>query len=245
MVAKAVYNGRLHNEAELARFSDEKLLTVLEESPESGASEIAKALRTRRLYKSIYSVGEYRARYQQERLSEELHDSPDRRAELEADLARDCGVSPADIIVYCPEPDMALKQAAVKVRWIDDSIRPLNTIKDDPPKGEIEEIEEIEAKHRALWRLSVFLRPDLVDSKAQALSDACVYRWEMFNENPKYRSIGPEPRLAALDRMARGENLTVGARDELWEAASRSQAEPPRTEEQWRTFWLDARSDAN
>lgn len=234
MISKAVYLANVHNDPNLAFIGDDELLHKLENSSNKDASFIATSLRARRLFKSVYSVGEYHARHSKERLAEELYQSPAGRSAVEEELAHQCGFPPADVIVYCPDPQMSLKQAGVKVRWIDDAIHPLNEITDDPPSGEIK---ELEAKHKALWRLSVFLRADLIDSKGQEVSDACFHRWRIVNENPLFATVGLDPARASLYRLGRELKLTVPVLDQLEQMAARSDEPWPTAVEEWRLLY--------
>ena len=240
MISKAVFLENLHRDPTLPWIGDEELLNRLEGSANPEVSYIAGCLRKRSLFKAVYSVGAYHAKDQQDRLARELYLNPSGRDELERQMASDCGIPEGGVIVYCPDPRMALKQAAVKVRWIDGAIYPLNEIRENPPSGEIKELED---KHRALWRLSVLLRSDVVDSKGQALSDACFHHWGMVNENQRFSAVGPEPSRAALTALAIEEDLRQSEVQALWEAASLSTEETPRSVDGWRARLSQIRSD--
>jgi len=232
MVSKAVYLSGYHQDIQqLCKWGDEDLLTELQQQNTSpAAKQIIEEFKCRNLYKPVYWVTFESARYKQHSLVKELHKNPDKRAEVEAQIAKDCSINPEDVIIYCPDSDMALKEAAVKVMWLDGTTKELSKIREDPPRGELQELNE---KHYALWRFCVLLRGSLVDPKGQEISDTCFHQWQMVNENPRFSGVGPEQSLKTLLQFVEEEGLTGKQRRELQEITHLNKAGAPRTVEGW------------
>lgn len=241
MVSKAVYLSGYHqNLQQLCQLGDEDLLTNLQKQNSTpGAKQIIEELRSRQLYKAIYWVTLDSARYKQHSLVRELHDDFDKRAEVERQIAEDCSINPEDVIIYCPDSDMALKEAAVKVMWLDDTVKELSQVREDPPSGELRELNE---KHYALWRFCVLLRGSLVDAKGKEISDACFHRWQMLNENPRFSGVGHDQAFKTLLQFAEEENLAVPEMLELQEIAHLDKSGEQRTPEEWRQLWKKTHS---
>ena len=232
MVSKAVYLLGLHQDiTRLCKMGDEELIGEMEKPNVPAACQIAADLRSRNIFKAIYWVGLNTARYRQLMLVQTLHKNPDERAAVEAELASHCSIAPDDVIIYCPNTEMALKEAAVKVQWLDGTTRPLNSIHEDPPR---EEVNEIGRKHYALWRLCVLLRSSLVDQKGWELSDACVHRWNMLNENPRYGGLQFGQSFKALYQLSIKESIPIQQIEELLATARLDRSGAPQTVEGWR-----------
>jgi len=236
MVSKAVYISGYHqNLQQLCQLGDEGLLTDLQkQNSTSTAKQIVEEFRSRQLYKAVYWVTLRNARYNQHSLVRELHDNFDNRADVERQIADDCSINPEDVIIYCPDSDMALKEAAVKVMWLDGTIKELRRVDEDPPSGELHELNE---KHLALWRFCVLLRGSLVDAKGQEISDASVHRWGMLNENPRFSDVGPNQSLKTLLAFVEEENLRGKEMKELQQIAHLDKSGEPVTIENWRQLW--------
>lgn len=241
MVSKAVYLSGYHqNLQRLCQLGDEDLLTILQKQNSTpGAKQIVDELRSRQLYKAIYWVTLDSARHKQHSLVRELHDDFDKRAEVERQIAEDCSINPEDVIIYCPDSDMALKEAAVKVMWLDDTTKELCQVHEDPPSGELR---ELNVKHYALWRFCVLLRGSLVDAKGQEISDACFHRWQMVNKNPRFSKVGPDQSLKTLLEFMGEEELVGRQIQELQEIAHLDKSGEPRTIEEWRQLWKKTHS---
>jgi len=236
MISKAVYLAGYHRDASsLCKQGDEALLISLQNQTASPtAKQMVEELRSRQLYKSVYWIDLEGARYKQPSLVRELHDDFEKRAEVERGIASDCSVNPEDIIIYCPDSDMALKEAAVKVIWLDGTTKELRQVREDPPGGELRELNE---KHHALWRFCVLLRSSLVDKKGQELSDACFHRWGVVNRNPLFAKVGPEQSLKTLMEFIEQSDLLGKQMKELQEVAHLDKTGQPRTVEGWRQLW--------
>jgi hypothetical protein len=140
---------------DLFALKDEGLLALLGTrfAPRSPAlAATLERLEARRLVKRAYvltrsigdaAVGALVARY---------HEDGAARAAAEASLAGAIGAPPGDVIVYCPAPGMAAKEADIPV---------LAGAPGEPPVPAsalgLPEIEVLVGKHRGLWRFYVFL----------------------------------------------------------------------------------------
>lgn len=240
MISKAVYlSGLYKNPAQLCKMGDEELITKMEESDIQALKSLASSLRKRDIFKAVYWVSFESAKYKQPELVETLYRDPDKRAGMEAEIALNCSIDPSDVIIYCPHSDMALKEAAVKVQWLDGITRPLNSIRDDPPRGEVD---GIEAKHYALWRFCILLRASLIDRKGQELSDVCFHRWYMLNENPRYRIPGWDQSFKTLWQLGMEESLAAPEMEQLREVAHLDKSGPPQTVDGWRELLQNLRT---
>jgi HD superfamily phosphohydrolase len=241
MVSKAVYlSGYYQNLQRLCQLGDEDLLTILQtENSAPGAKQIVDGLRSRQLYKAIYWVTLDSAKHKQHSLVRDLHKDFSKRAEVEREIAEDCSINEEDVIIYCPDSDMSLKEAAVKVMWLDDTTKELSQIHEDPPSGELRELNE---KHYALWRFCVLLRGSLVDARGQEISDACFHRWQMVNQNPRFSRVGPDQSLKTLLKFMEEQELTGSQMRELQEIAHLDKSGEVRTVDEWRKLWGKAHS---
>jgi HD superfamily phosphohydrolase len=105
----------------------------------------------------------------QAELVRRFHEDRAERERVEAELERETGLEPGDVILYCPSPDMALKEARVLVRVDGGAPRSLADLK-------LPEVEDLLEKHRDLWRFYVFVAADRKE-RAPALSEACARRF--------------------------------------------------------------------
>jgi HD superfamily phosphohydrolase len=161
MISKAVELAQEHgamNEAELLQLNDWSLFQRLRQIPSATLPDacivrLVERLETRALLKRGYvvsalSVGEAGRRA----LVERFHESSRNRHEAEAALAREVGCDVAEVIVYCPALTV-MKEAAALVR-VPRGVVALNA---DGESGS--EIQALEARYAALWRLYVLV-PD-------------------------------------------------------------------------------------
>ena len=139
-------------EQDLLSLNDWTLLDRLEHAAPASAARLARRLSRRDLLKRGYvvsagSVGpEDRAV-----LVRRYHESREERARAESELAAGLGLSPEDIIVYCPALSV-MKEAGA---WVETAsgLRRLN----DPQSIAFAEIQAIEARYAGLWRFYVFV----------------------------------------------------------------------------------------
>ena len=105
----------------------------------------------------------------QDELVARFHTDRAERERIEAELEREVGLDPGDVLLYCPSPHMALKEAHVRVEV--GASEPVSLSELNLP-----EISVLLDKHRDLWRFYAFVdstRP----GKAAALAAACARRF--------------------------------------------------------------------
>ena len=180
MVARAVWSamhparGKPLAMKELYSIGDEELLTLLEQSKDTVAKRLICSLRERRLYEQIYTLSREQAEAVQRldwlaHVTEHFHEDAKNRTDEEDRLAQLCGLEKGDVLIYCPDPDMSLKQAKVLVTW-KGQIRELEEIEHRVTKRRIEAIQD---SHLALWMLRVFVNPDTDQARRDDLNRWC------------------------------------------------------------------------
>jgi HD superfamily phosphohydrolase len=169
MISKAVELAHEHSamgEDELLQLNDWSLFQRLRQIPsatlpDARIGRLVERLETRALLKRGYvvsalSVGEAGRRA----LVERFHQSARNRHEAEAALARDIGCDVAEVILYCPALTV-MKEAAALVR----TPRGVMALNADGESGS--EIQALEARYAALWRLYVFVPDECVARTAE------------------------------------------------------------------------------
>jgi hypothetical protein len=136
-------------------------------------------LEARRLYKRAYVLTRAVGERAQRALVARFHFDRAARAEAEEGLARATGLASEDVIVYCPAPGMAAKEADIPliVGGGEKTLADLG----------LPEVDVIVRKHRDLWRFYVFLAEERRD-RAPALARACRERFgyeSAFSKEPR------------------------------------------------------------
>lgn len=145
-------------EDEYEWLSDDEVVTRLSASKKRLPPALARELRYGQLPRGVYRAqllpAESRTRdgydYRRQQLKDDGFLDPQRRSELEADLARVAGADPNDVIVYCPTRAPGLQR--VRHTVAETGRRPHSL----DPHGEA--FRHIEKKHLGLWELWVFSR---------------------------------------------------------------------------------------
>lgn len=106
---------------------------------------------------------------------EEFHDNPKNRSEVEDQLASLSGLNRGDVVIYCPESNMASKYANMLVEWREKHI-PLSTIDDASTK---QALQAIMSAHDLLWGLQVFAIPSVKQNARteQTLRSLCQWKF--------------------------------------------------------------------
>lgn len=147
---------------ELRSLKDETLQFILLQrfAAHPGVVHLVESLERRQLYRACYTltvdIGEERRRA----IVERFHYDARLRQQAETALASAVGLSPDQVIVYCPSFGMALPEADVPVRMESGKVLPLSGSNN-------EEIRILKDKHKALWKFFV-----LVDRQAWHKHDA-------------------------------------------------------------------------
>ncbi|MFQ3589739.1 MAG: HD domain-containing protein [Chloracidobacterium sp.] len=175
--------------ADLIQLRDDAFLHVLQERVESlpDVRQLLTSLATRQLYKPVFLCtrdgldDDYL-----EGLRRQFHENADgARTRLEDELCTAVGVPNGSIIVYCPSPDMALKEANVTVQLSENHSAQLASLHHP-------EIETLLLRHRQLWRLVVLAGPHFGrhDTKIRrALAHLCEERLNLPNQIARARSL--------------------------------------------------------
>ncbi len=167
---------------EIASQTDEGLLSLLERrfAGEATVAQLMNSLRSRRLYKRVFLLTAELPQERREHFVQLYHHDARRRAQAEADLARQCRLKPEHLIVYCPALKMQLKEGKLPVKVDDGAPRSLNELP-------VDEIGILKERHRLLWRFYVFLSPDKMN-RAEAVAKACEVYFGESNHLPRFRS---------------------------------------------------------
>jgi uncharacterized protein len=162
---------------DLYRVGDEGLLNLLgdryaEQDPV--LRRLLEDLRARRLPKRAYVLTRRVGAELQEDLIARFHREPAQREQVEAELERDLGLDPGEVIIYCPARGMAQKEARVRVEVGAGEVVSLADL-------QLREVEDLLEKHQDLWKFYVFVSSRHV-SKREALADACQERFGVPSE---------------------------------------------------------------
>ncbi len=170
MISKAVeiaLDAGILAESDLLTLNDWTLLDRLERTAPPAAARLARRLQRRDLLKRGYVISAASVGLEErKRLVSRMHESRGERARAEAELAAGLGLSPADVIIYCPSLTV-MKEAGA---WVETAsgLRRLN----DPGSAAFAEIEALEIRYAGLWRFYVFVPADavpLVTGMAEAM----------------------------------------------------------------------------
>jgi HD superfamily phosphohydrolase len=137
---------------DLRRLKDETLVHTLRHrhGDHPAVAYLIDCLEARQIYRACFvltvEVGESRQR----EIVGRLHDDAGAREELEGRIAAAAGLQPYQVIVYCPSIGMSLPEAEVPVRLQWGNVAPLSGSNN-------EEIRILKEKHKALWKLFVFI----------------------------------------------------------------------------------------
>lgn len=162
LVAKAVELVRdVVPEERYYRMTDDELVRYLATTDEHHCDEarlLAQRLLARDHYRRAYILSPHSfgddMTWQRRvwEFSSELRRNPARRQELEATIAAEVGrgLRPVDVLAYCADPDVSLKEAQVNVQVGTGRIVPLSSLN-------LSEVASLMEKHRRLWRFYVFV----------------------------------------------------------------------------------------
>lgn len=167
---------------DLEKLGDETLFYALKTSfPRSPVIlNLIAALESHRIFKQAYvltrQVGDDRRR----ELVENYHLSAEKRRSAERELQKTLRLKDGQLIVYCPAFGMQLKEANVKIKTEESPPRLLSSL-------HLKEMDILKERHQDLWKLYVFVSPEL-SSQSQRISDACESYFCEPNHLPALRS---------------------------------------------------------
>jgi HD superfamily phosphohydrolase len=192
-IGRAMITGGI-KEKDLLELGDETLLSRLQAlGPEHEASA---RLATLLSYRKLWKKTEYeKCRGEIDSEQQRAGDLPvwdtlmtnwwkDHRARIAAEdqAASDFGLQPGDFLIYCPDKDMQLKPAKMRVCW-NGEIKPLTECPDLPVISR--KLKNIMSSHEQLWALKTYLNPDRFE-KERDLIEFCEYQFS-FNVEARER----------------------------------------------------------
>lgn len=191
MIASAVYYATHQVKypltlKQISEFGDDELLSELKKDDMNTITKyLANAYCHRKLYKQIYSlpiseINDEKLELRLKHFKETYHDNATKRAMMEQEMCEIIGLESGSIIIYCPNPDMNLKTAEMRVNWGNDVI-PLKSITD---RFITNKINSITQSHEKLWQLQVFVTKEIKDEsiKAELVRIYCKKVFEAYDE---------------------------------------------------------------
>lgn len=154
-----------------AKYDGEKMIGLVDgefisklENSNKMARYFIGLLRRRNLYKPIYksitAFGDKSLESKKEELCK-YYREPANRERAEEDCAKRTGIDIKEIVIYCPKPDMSLKEAEVLIDWGDgDVCQPLSQNKHDPVARA--HTDNLSRTYFSLWAIYVFVAPEHV-----------------------------------------------------------------------------------
>jgi HD superfamily phosphohydrolase len=188
------------------------------------AREIGRLLYARRLYKLRYlAVSDDDVDGRADDIWAMYGKSSARRA-LEDELAAQAGLKVDQVLVHLPTPKMMAKLARVRVCLADGTVTTFQAW-DERHSGRVRALNEA---HARLWRIGVFVHPDVADDQGACRLVAGAAR-EKFKIKSRYApSEVEEPYLAAVfDLNADKEKWSIQKRQGLIERTLASAASAP------------------
>lgn len=183
MLAGAVQRAKSKGEirkSQMYELGDEKLLDTLQNSREESVKKLATCIRERSLWKEVYN----RTRGEVDTEQAKAHNvkvwdvtksrwwkDPVSRTNDEESITANLGMSSGDLLIQCPDPDMAMKPAEMKVVW-NGELKSLKDCKEDDVVAE--KLDVILKSHEKLWSIRAFLNPNHLEKK-DLVRNACQY----------------------------------------------------------------------
>jgi HD superfamily phosphohydrolase len=145
----------------------------------------------------------------------------DERRRLEEEIAAQAGLEPDDVLIHLPQPEMMAKLAKVRVLLADGTV----TTFEEWDARHSGRVAALNHAHARLWRLSVFLHPDVAEDAGKCRLVAGAAR-ERFKLRSRYAPTEvEEPYLAAVfDLNAGAEGWDISTRQELIEETHKAAA---------------------
>ena len=175
LVERAVHGG-LRVE-DLYSLGDEGLLLLLAQTYAPHDPALARLLgdfHARRLPKRAYVLTRRVGEAQQALLIERFHSDRAERERVEAELERELGFEAGDLIIYCPAPGMAQKEAKVRVDLGGAEVVSLADL-------DLREVADLLEKHKDLWKFYVFVSARHSERR-EAVAAACQARFGSESE---------------------------------------------------------------
>lgn len=169
---------KIFKREDLWNMGDDELLYRLSKSKDPVAKRLAECILNRTFYEDFYEFTRAEAQAVEgvnllNILEKKFHGDPSNRTNEENKLSEVCKDGEiGDVLIYCPEKEMALKEAEVLVQW-KQSYVPLGKIED---KLITRKIGSILASHEQLWSLKVFVSTKLMEKTKNNSSNENLLR---------------------------------------------------------------------
>jgi HD superfamily phosphohydrolase len=217
MLARAVQEAvtaGIVTEDDMYSQTDDSILILLSECEAKVAKELASALLSRSLHKTlhVYTYDDFKSvqshNYECNAIEKAVTavQIPDQRRALEDRLADEIDAEHGDVLLYAPELKMNMKAADMKVLWKGEP-KPLKEIDDPVTKPRLEEI--IQA-HRMLWGLRVMCSPRVSERQRAILRKACDTEFVTSSEQKDESRIAYIEDLVELQLRKRNIQLAGG-----------------------------------
>jgi len=166
------------------------------------ASRLAGGVLQRQLFKIAYLAVDDDLAYGAQGIFER-HQNPAERRALENRLADQAGVDRGNVLVHIPRPKMMTKEADIRVRTDRGEIVPLK----EWDARHSRRVNALNEAHRRLWRLAVYVHPDLFETHGAIVRAAAESEFgapARYVSKPEY-----SPLMSALfDRVVIEDGVT-------------------------------------
>jgi len=169
------------------------------------ASELAKGVTGRRLYKIAYLAVYEDMINSVERICEDYGNDPSARRDLEDQLADAAGLRHGDVLLHVPRQKMMHKRADVRVITNTGDVVTLN----EWDAVHSRRIRSLNEAHERLWRLTVYAHPDVDEASRIVLRAAAQEKFSVQSRYVKPPQKGLTYLRAVFEReaVARGWNI--------------------------------------
>lgn len=190
MLSRAVQELELHRRDENFDELDDAGLNAILRRPEIGdllevqltddpaarqrAARLAADLKARRLYKLAYlGIPDGGFGRQARKIAAEVEQDPERRRDIENELAQLAGAEPAAVLLHVPSPRMLAKRGNVRIVLESGEVVLLSEW-DDERSGRLQALARA---HEQLWRVSVYVDPRVSPEGRRLLTKAAEDRF--------------------------------------------------------------------
>lgn len=186
MISRAVkeaLDSRIFTKEQIWDMGDDELLyrLIVDDKPKSKlASNLSKYLLGRNFYEDFFELSRSDAEEVEEGelldiLEKNFHKNPSHRKTEEDRLSEMyAGENTGEVLIYCPDKKMSLKEAKMLVLW-KNSEKPLSDIGDKLIKKKVSNIID---SHKKLWFFKVFVSSKLKEKiEKKLLDDALLREW--------------------------------------------------------------------
>lgn len=178
-IKQALDSGTLEIEKLWTMGDDELLYHLANQEKDKLAKKLVTSVLNRNLYDDFFEFSRPEAEAVEEiksldNFKEKLHNDIKNRIKEENRLSEVYKEGKAgDVLIYCPDPDMSMKEAEMMVLWKKEPI-PLRYIEDKLAREKINNIIE---SHKKQWKLKIFISPELRKVLNENSKEAILTEW--------------------------------------------------------------------